>query len=145
MPSVALRIADTMTWGDIVVGVSTVLLVAFTAGTAYFALKSVRLSERQWRTATEPDVHLEVLTNMRTGTTDLALMNAGGTSRATCFALSVAGQRASGYVGDGFLKPGERIQIHCELPQSEDTKALLLFRGMDETSYARARGAFAKC
>jgi len=114
---------------------------AFTAGTAYLALRSVRLNERQWRTATEPDVHLEVLSNARTGTTDLALMNVGGTSRATCFAVSVGGNRAFGYVGDGFLKSGERVYIHCELPQAEDTKALLLFRGMDETSYARARGA----
>jgi len=116
------------------------LAAAFTAITATLALKSARLSETQWRTATEPDIHLQVLLSQNSGTSDLALVNVGGWARAALFAMSVADQRASSYLGDGFIAPGERVFIHCELPQSGDTKAMLLYRGMDETSYRVVRG-----
>jgi hypothetical protein len=112
----------------------------FTAGTAFYAFRSVRLSERQWRTSKEPDIHLQVLLAQQSKTTDLALVNIGGWARAALFAMSVGDLRASSYLGDSLIAPGERIYVHCALPQSEDTKVLLLFRGMNETSYRVVRG-----
>jgi hypothetical protein len=112
----------------------------FTAGTAFYAFRSVRLGERQWRTAKEPDIHLQVLLAQGAGTTDLALVNVGGWARSALYAMSVGDQRASSYIGDSLIAPSERIYIHTELPQSEDTKVLLLYRGMDETSYRVVRG-----
>jgi hypothetical protein len=121
-----------------------VLLQAVAAGltliTARAALKAVRLSEKQWATATEPDLHLQVLLSQNSGTTDIAIVNVGGWARAALFAMSVRDQRASSYLGDGFVAPGERVFIRCELPQSGDTKAMLLYRGMDETTYRIKRG-----
>ncbi len=113
---------------------------ALTLVTARAALKALRLGEKQWATATEPDLHLQVLLSQNSGTSDLALVNVGAWARAALFAMSVDDQRASSYLGNGFIAPGERIFVHCELPQSGDTKVMLLFRGMDETSYRVVRG-----
>jgi hypothetical protein len=113
---------------------------AFTAATAFYAWRSVRLNERQWRTSKEPELHLEVLLNMQTGTTDISLMNEGGTARAALFAAGVGAYKAFGYIGDGFIKRGERVLIHCALPQDEGAEVMLMYRGTDQSSYATARG-----
>jgi hypothetical protein len=112
-------------------------LTAVTAGCAFFA---VRLSREQWRTAKRPDLHLQVLLAQEAGTTDLALVNVGGWARAALVAMGVGDQRASSYLGNGFVAPGELLHVHTKLPQTGDTKVLLLYRGMDETSYRVLRG-----
>jgi hypothetical protein len=124
-------------------GVSdTVVIVqsGLTAVTAYCAFQAVRLSKERWRTAKHPDIHLQILLAREAQTTDLALVNIGGWARGALVAMSVGDQRASSYLGDSLIAPGERLYVHTELPQSEDTKVLLLYRGMDETSYRVLRG-----
>jgi hypothetical protein len=111
-----------------------------TAVTAYCAFQAVRLSKERWRTAKHPDLHLQVLLAREAGTTDLALVNIGGWARGALVAMTVGEQRASSYLGDSLIAPGERLYVHTELPQSEDTKVLLLYRGMDEISYRAVRG-----
>jgi hypothetical protein len=123
----------------------TVVIVqsGLTAVTAYCAFQAVRLNKEQWRTAKHPDIHLQVLLSRQAGTTDLALVNIGGWARGALVAMSVGDQRASSYLGDSLIAPGERLYVHTKLPQSEqseDTKVLLLYRGMDETSYRVLRG-----
>jgi hypothetical protein len=113
---------------------------SLTAVTAGCAVQAIRLSREQWRTTNQPDIHMQVLLAQQSGTTDLALVNTGGWARGALFAMSVEDGRASGYLGDSLIGPGERIYVHTELPQSEDTKVLLLYRGMDETSYRVVRG-----
>lgn len=121
---------------------ATVVIVqsGLTAVTAYCAFQAVRLSKEQWRTAKHPDIHLQVLLPRQAGTTDLALVNVGGWARGALVAMSVGDQQASSYLGDSLIAPGERLYGHTELPQSGDTRVLLLYRGMDETSYRVVRG-----
>lgn len=122
---------------------SDVVVIAqsgLTAVTAYCAFQAVRLSKERWRTAKDPDIHLQILLAREAQTTDLALVNIGGWARGALVAMSVGDQRASSYLGDSLIAPGERLYVHTELPQSEDTKVLLLYRGIDETSYRVLRG-----
>jgi hypothetical protein len=113
---------------------------SLTVVTAGCAVQAIRLSREQWRTAKQPDIHLQVPLARQAGTTDLALVNTGGWARAALFAMSVGDRKASSYIGDSLIAPGERAYVQTELPQSEDTKVLLLYRGMDETSYRIVRG-----
>ena len=132
-----------MNWGDVVVGSGTLLLAVFTALTAGLAYKSVGLNERQWRAATEPDVHLQVLANRSSGAIDLAIFNAGGVSRATLVATKAGQSWCGAYLGDGFLKPGERVRVETQVPINDggdDARAIVIFRSLDENAYVTARG-----
>src|SRR5207253_1916351 len=64
----------------------------------------------------------------------------GGTAKAVFFAISAGGYRAGGSVGDGYIKHDERVYIHCALPVTDDTKAILMYRAADETSYVSVNG-----
>jgi hypothetical protein len=140
--ALGLTIVDSMTWGDVVVGAGTLLLAIFTALAAGLAYRSVHLSERQWRAATEPDVHLQVLANRSSGAIDLAIFNAGGVSRATFFAAKAGQSWCGAFLGDGFLKPGERVSVQTQLPinDEDDARAIVIFRSLDENAYVTARG-----
>lgn len=126
-----------MTWWSDAAGLGSAV---FTAGAAGAAWQSVRQGQRLWRSSLEADLVPQVLLNTGTGTTDLAIFNAGGgVARGTVFALASGGMKAVGHIGDGFLRGGQKVYVHAALPQTEDAECVVMWRNVDESSWAVSR------
>ena len=110
------------------------LLAAVAAGAAW---ASVRQGQRLWRRGVEPDVQVQVLRNVNTRKTDLSIVNVGGgTARGVAFLLVAGGVRTSGSVDDGFVPPGDHVFVETELPWADDSECVVLWRNIDESSWA---------
>lgn len=122
------------------VAIATALSALFTAGAAGAALLSVRQGQRVWRASIEPDLHLQILKNGNTGTTDLIITNSGGgMAKGTAYMLAAGGMRVHGFLGDGFVAPGDKILVSTSLPSGDpenEGEALAMYRVADESSYA---------
>lgn len=82
----------------------------------------------------------QVLHNTATKTTDLVIFNnGGGVARGTSYALTAAGQKAVGMIGDGFLHHAVKVYIHTDLPASDDAECVVMWRNVDESSWAVSR------
>jgi hypothetical protein len=122
-----------MSW---IVDSAQVATAAFTAGAAYAAYKSVQHGQQIWRAAQSPDMHLQVLLNEDEGTTDIVLVNAGsGVARGVAFVVAAEGQRAAGYIGDGFMAAAQKAVIQTKVPQSTSARCFVMYRDLDETSW----------
>jgi hypothetical protein len=114
--------------------VATTIAAALAAGAAW---ASVRQGQRIWRSGLEPDLHPQILLNQRTGTTDLAILNAGGgVAKGAAFIITADGHRTSGNLLDGFVLPGERIYVATQLPHGDHSACVVMYRTADESSWA---------
>lgn len=114
---------------------------SFTAVTAFYAARSVQQGQRLWRTNAEPDLHPQILRDLSNRSTSLAVFNAGGMAKGVTFAMGCQGMRTAGHISDGFMPPGTKAHVESALPWDDETgRCLLLYRGLDESSYATANG-----
>ena len=129
--------SDSSQWVD----VAQVASAVFTFGAAGAAWKSVAQGQRLWRSSLEANLVPQILLNERTGTTDLVIQNAGGgLAHGVTFVLASGGKVASHRVGDGFMRGTLKALVHTDLPQSIDARAMVMWRNVDESSFAVAPG-----
>src|SRR4051794_3582198 len=96
----------------------------FTAVAALAALATVRQGHRMMRAAVEPDVHIQVLQNVGDDRTEMVIANTGGgTTKGTAYLMVAGGKRAIGWLGDGFLAPGDKVVVLPELPCDQKAEA----------------------
>ena len=126
-----------MSW---IVDSAQVATAAFTAGAALAALKSVKHGQEIWRASRAADLHVQILQNVDTKTTDLSIINVGGgVARGVAFALGSEFQKAWGIIGDGFVAPSQKVLIQAQIPHSDQTECLVLFRDVDESPWTIGR------
>jgi hypothetical protein len=118
-------------WAD----ASQAASAAFTAVAAGAAWAAVNQGRRLWRSNLDPYVHAELVTNNRSGTTEMSIMNVGrGVAKGVMYALAVPGVgKAVGHLDNGFMSSGATAHVHTELPRSDDPKGLVIYRTVEDT------------
>ena len=125
---------------DWLVDSAQVLTAAFTASAAYAALKSVRQGQEIWRASQQADLHVQVLHNVSSGNTDLALINAGGgVARGVAFIVGSATERAGGTIHDGFIGSSMKTYIRTEVRYLKPVECVVMFRDVDESAWVIGR------
>ena len=116
-----------------------VAAAVFTAAAAGAALRTVRQGQRLWRHGVEPDIHVQVLRNVNTGHTDLAIFNVGGgVARGVFFVLAVDDQKATGTVHDSIMAAGTKFIVQTQLPHGDDSECVVWWRNIDEELRGRS-------
>jgi hypothetical protein len=124
------------TWTDI----ATVLGALFTALAAGAAWRAVAQTKRITDAAQRADLHPQLLLNRASGTTDLAIYNAGGgIAKGAAFVLVVGGVKGAGFLGDGFIRSGYKVTVHGSFPASDDAECIVSWRDADDTGWAVRR------
>lgn len=112
----------------------------FTAIAASAALLTVKQGHRMMRAAVEPDLGIQVLGDVGNKRTHLVIANTGGgTTKGTAYQVVAGGERALGWLGDGFLAPGDKVLVSPELPLDDDAEAQVVYRTADESSWVVTR------
>lgn len=114
-------------------------LAALAAGASW---RSVVLSQRVWRASVEPDLHLQVILDVANNRTTIVVYNAGGgIAKGAAFMLVGGASRSSGYLRDGFVRPGDKLLVTSEVPATADdeTECVVLYRTADESSWVVTR------
>jgi hypothetical protein len=116
-----------------------VLSTALAAAAAGAAWASVKQGQRAWRASVEPDLHLQVLMDVMNNKTHLVITNVGGgVAKGAAFIVATEDRKAAGWVGDGFIAPGDKVVVSPNMALSTSGHAMVGYRTGDESSWAVA-------
>jgi hypothetical protein len=119
---------------------ATVATALFTAFAALAAWRSAAQARRLSDAAQRADLAPQVITDAAAGTIEMVIVNVGGgIAKGAGVILVASGRRVIRFIGDGFLRPGDKVHVHGEIPHDKNAPCVVAWLDADNTGWVVSR------